>query len=64
MEFWKFVLIWLASLIAKSFVFIWALNELFSLGIEYSLLSFFASTVFLFCIGSWEPEKKFLKKDR
>ncbi|MBB6543078.1 hypothetical protein [Thalassotalea piscium] len=65
MELWKFVLLWIVTLLAKSVGFLWALNELFGLNIGYSLVSISASVVFLFCINgslpgaskSSEPEK-------
>ena len=55
MELWKVTLIWFVTLIAKSFAFLWALNELFELGIEYSFLSVLASLVFLFCLNGGLP---------
>lgn len=55
MEFWKFLLLWVVTLLAKSVGFLWALNELFGLSIGYSLVSISASLVFLFCINGALP---------
>jgi uncharacterized membrane protein len=55
MEFWKFVLLWLVTLLAKSVGFLWTLDELFGLSIGYSLVSISASVVFLFCINGYLP---------
>jgi len=55
MELWKFTLLWVVTLIAKSVGSIWALNELFDLGIEYSFLTILASATILSCINGSLP---------
>ena len=58
MELWKFTLLWVFALIAKSVGLIWALNELFNLGIEYSFLTVLASAIILFCINGSLPSSQ------
>jgi hypothetical protein len=58
MELWKFTLLWVVTLIAKSVGLIWALNLLFNLGIEYSFLTILASAIILFCINGSLPSSE------
>ncbi|GAC13371.1 hypothetical protein GLIP_0725 [Aliiglaciecola lipolytica E3] len=55
MESWKFSLIWIVTLLVKAVGFVRALNELFSLSIDYSLVSISASALFLFCVNGSLP---------
>ncbi len=55
MEFWKLLILWCFSLLAKSIGFVWAVNELFGLGIEYSLATIAASAIFIYCVTGTGP---------
>ena len=60
MELWKLILLSAIVLTIKAVGFIWALNELLHLEINYSLLTVLASTLLLFCINghlTFSPNK-------
>jgi hypothetical protein len=55
MEFWKLILISAAMILVKSIGFIWAINELFAMGIDYSPYTIAASGIILFFISGRLP---------
>lgn len=55
MELWKVILLGLVVLICKSIGFLWAINTLFGLDVDYSVWSVMAGSIFIFCINPSLP---------